>query len=101
LYNNSGSLPELASTILEDTDWELDLQDSHLSYQTVEESLIKLTIHTNTEIYSGSSVSGFYKISDPDENTYYGDGQSKIFAANNLVLTEGDIIYAFYSSCKG
>ena len=95
LFNNSGSLPELAQTILQDTDWEVDLSNSNICYQTVEESLIKLKVKDN------ASVTGLYRINDPDENTVYGDEGSSILTNSNMPSITGKEIYAFYSSCRG
>jgi hypothetical protein len=32
LFNNSGSLPELSQTVLKDTDWEVDIDNSNICY---------------------------------------------------------------------
>jgi hypothetical protein len=93
LFNNSGSLPELAKTILQDTDWEVDVDNSNICYQTVEESLICLTLTSDIQAR---------QIIDPDENTTYSSnaGDSIISATFNPIPS-GEKIYAFYSSCKG
>lgn len=100
LYNNSGSLPELAATILKDTDWEVDVANSNISYQTVEESLIALTIKETPKSF-------IYQVIDPNENTTYGSNNSILRQLKNnnnekgRLFKPGDTIYAFYSSCKG
>jgi hypothetical protein len=93
LFNNSGSLPELAETILQDTNWEVDIENSNVCYQTVEESLVKLRV--------SFPRNGSKQITDPDDDTTYGSIKNSIISETGLALSPGTSIYAFYSCCKG
>jgi hypothetical protein len=70
----------------------VDLDNSNICYQTIEEALIRLRVKETRE--------GSKQISDPDENSTYSSVNSNIVSSTGLKLNSGMVIYAFYSCCR-
>jgi hypothetical protein len=51
LQNNSGTAQELATSVLRNTDWTVDNENSDVLVQTVEEPLVYISIPEGTEAY--------------------------------------------------
>lgn len=82
--NNSGTLQEIAETVLEDTDWEVD---SDVIVQTVEEPLVYIQIPAGTTITP---------VLDQDEN----NKDNGVTQKPPIKLTKDSRVLAFYSSCR-
>ena len=82
--NNSGTLQEIAETVLEDTDWEVE---SDVIVQTIEEPLVYIQIPANTKITP---------VLDQDEN----DKTSGVSRGTQITLSKASKVLAFYSSCR-
>lgn len=82
--NNSGTLQEIAETVLEDTDWEVE---SDIIVQTVEEPLVYIQIPSGTIITP---------VLDQDEE----DKTRGVSQGASITLTKNSRALAFYSSCR-
>lgn len=82
--NNSGTLEEIATIVLEDTDWEIE---SDTIVQTIEEPLVYILIPANTTIVP---------VLDQDEN----DKRHGVSQGTPIKLNKASKALAFYSSCR-
>ena len=71
--NNQGTIYELATAVLDGTDWELDEENTDHLLQTQEEALYKATI-TNVNALGGSFADGFLNITK-DKNEKIENGK--------------------------
>jgi hypothetical protein len=86
LNNNCGTLTELGQYVLKDTNWDIDIENSHCSVQTIEEGLVKL--RTSQTIHA-------YLIDD----TKVDEGKG-LLTPTYANIPENTVVYGFYSSCK-
>lgn len=67
--NNQGTIYELATAVLDGTDWQLDEKNTDLLLQTQEEALYEVTITNTDNILAGPYAQGFLNITTGDYNT--------------------------------
>lgn len=65
--NNQGTIYELATAVLDGTDWQLDEENTDHLLQTQEEALYEVTI-TNTDALTGIYANGFLNITTSEYN---------------------------------
>jgi hypothetical protein len=104
INNNMGTLIDLAKTIMTDTEWEIDEENSDICEQTVEEPLVRLYVKDhfygrfsigsgeNSKIATGKNIL--------EEHNRTEKGIYEINWTTNFPK-KGDIVYAFYSCCSG
>jgi hypothetical protein len=93
LNNDTGTLCELGQTVLHGTDWTVNIENSHISVQTIDESLVRLSIPANKQIVATL-------VKDPDKVNPKGVVLQKNVTIPATVSDSPTIIHAFYSSCK-
>ena len=88
-HNNVSTIFDFANTILAETDWTVDEENSDINVETQEEALIRLKLNTN--IFA-------HVIKDPIYDANY--STSGLATHGPYGLSAGIYIYAFYSCCK-
>lgn len=66
--NNQGTIYELATAVLDGTDWQLDEENTDHLLQTQEEALYKVTITNTDNILAGPYAKGFLNITTNEYN---------------------------------
>lgn len=67
--NNQGTIYELATAVLDGTDWQLDEENTDHLLQTQEEALYEATITNTDDILAGPYAQGFLNITTNEYNT--------------------------------
>lgn len=67
--NNQGTIYELATAVLDGTDWQLDEENTDHLLQTQEEALYEVTITNTDNILEGPYAKGFLNITTNEYNT--------------------------------
>ena len=67
--NNQGTIYELATAVLDGTDWKLDEENTDHLLQTQEEALYEVTITNTDKILAGPYAKGFLNITTNEYNT--------------------------------
>lgn len=67
--NNQGTIYELATAVLDGTDWQLDEENTDHLLQTQEEALYEATIMNTKDILAGPYAHGFLNITTNEYNT--------------------------------
>lgn len=98
LYNNTDTIINLAKTVLQDTDWEVDEVNSHFIVQKQQEPLIPLVIPKDTYVtmyqIDDSRVDEGGALQWKRDTTSINGLQPKTYK-----FEENALILAFYSSC--
>jgi hypothetical protein len=100
INNNMGTLIDLAKTIMTDTEWEVDEENSDICEQTMEEPLVRLYVkdHFYGNFSVGSKTADGVQILE--EHNLLKDGIHEA-SWSHTYPKKGDIVYAFYSCCSG
>lgn len=88
--NNQGTIYELATAVLDGTDWQLDEKNTDHLLQTQEEALYEVTITNTDNILEGPYAKGFLNITTNEYNTIDSDSNKICYLPYSMVPHSDD-----------
>lgn len=88
--NNQGTIYELATAVLDGTDWKLDEENTDHLLQTQEEALYEVTITNTDKILAGPYAQGFLNITTNEYNTIDSNSNKTCYIPYSMVPHSDD-----------
>lgn len=88
--NNQGTIYELATAVLDGTDWQLDEENTDHLLQTQEEALYEVTITNTDNIPEGPYAQGFLNITTNEYNTIDSNSNKTCYIPYSMVPHSDD-----------
>lgn len=88
--NNQGTIYELATAVLDGTDWQLDEKNTDHLLQTQEEALYEVTITNTDNILAGPYAKGFLNITTNEYNKIDSDSNKTCYLPYSMVPHSDD-----------
>ena len=88
--NNQGTIYELATAVLDGTDWQLDEKNTDHLLQTQEEALYKVTITNTDNILAGPYAKGFLNITTNEYNKIDNNSNKTCYIPYSMVPHSDD-----------
>lgn len=88
--NNQGTIYELATAVLDGTDWQLDEENTDHLLQTQEEALYKVTITNTDNILAGPYAKGFLNITTNEYNKIDNNSNKTCYIPYSMVPHSDD-----------